>query len=154
MQARWFALLCSGKIQLPDATIMNNRIRIYVRYITHLFTSFRTKRIKTLTDFLSFSDDMAREIGCRPNLGLTMLLGDPHVWLRCMLGPICNAQYRLFGPHANKEEARRVLLTMKWKPLWYNFFELILLYTSALLWLCGIRSCQPHAWCSINERNI
>lgn len=154
MQARWFALLCSGKLQLPDSLIMKNRIHIYNQYITQLFTSYRTMRITTLTDFLSFSDDLAREIGCRPNLGLKMLVWDPYLWLRCMIGPICNAQYRLFGPHAKSKQARYILLTMKWKPLWYNLFELILLYISTLLWFFGIRSCQPHAWCSIHERNI
>jgi dimethylaniline monooxygenase (N-oxide forming) len=154
MQARWFALLCSGKCQLPDAATMNSRICAYVRYITRLFTPFRTKRITTLTDFLSFSDDLAREIGCRPNLGLTMLLFDSSLWLRCMIGPISNAQYRLFGPHANFKQARQVLMKMKWKPIRYNFFELILFYISTLLWFCGIRNCQPHAWCSIHERNI
>jgi dimethylaniline monooxygenase (N-oxide forming) len=154
MQARWFALLCSGKCQLPDAATMNSRIGAYVRYITRLFTPFRTKRITTLTDFLSFSDDLAREIGCRPNLGLTMLLFDSSLWLRCMIGPISNAQYRLFGPHANFKQARQVLMKMKWKPIRYNFFELILFYISTLLWFCGIRNCQPHAWCSIHERNI
>jgi dimethylaniline monooxygenase (N-oxide forming) len=154
MQARWFALLCSNKLQLPDTMIMINRIRSYVRYITHLFTPFRTNRITTLTDFLSFSDDMARDIGCRPNLGLTMLLHDPHQWLRCMIGPISNVQYRLCGPHANPEQARHRLLITKWKPLWYNFFELTLLYISTLLWFFGIRRCQPHASCPIHERNI
>jgi dimethylaniline monooxygenase (N-oxide forming) len=154
MQARWFALLCSDKLQLPDTMIMTNRIRTYVRYITQLFTPFRTKRITTLTDFLSFSDDMARDIGCRPNLDLIMLLRDPHLWLRCMIGPISNIQYRLSGPHANPEQARRRLLAIKWKPLWYNIFELTLLYISTLLWFCGMQCCQPHASCSIHERNI
>ena len=154
MQARWFALLCSGKRHLPDATTMTRRIRLYVRYITRIFTPFRTERITTLTDFLSFSDDLAREIGCRPQLDLTKLLSDPYLWLRCMIGPISNAQYRLSGPHAKSEQARHILLTIKWKPLWYNLFELILLYLSTFLWFCGIRSCQPHAWCSIHERYI
>jgi dimethylaniline monooxygenase (N-oxide forming) len=154
MQARWFALLCSGKCRLPDAMIMTNRIHTYVRYITRLFTPLRTKRITTLTDFLSFSDDLARDIGCRPNLGFKMFFSDPYLWLRCMIGPISNAQYRLCGPHAKPEQARRILLTIKWKPLWYNLFELTLLYISTLLWFCGIRSCQPHAWCAIHERSI
>jgi dimethylaniline monooxygenase (N-oxide forming) len=154
MQARWFALLCSGKIHLPDAATMAKHIRIYVGYIEHLLTPYRTNRITNLTDFLSFSDDIARAIGCRPNLGLSMLLRDPRLWLRCMIGPLSNAQYRLYGPHAQPEQARRILLTLKWKPIWYNLFELILLYTSAFLWYCGIRKCQPHTWCSIHERYI
>ena len=154
MQARWFALLCSGKCQLPDRITMTQRIAIYVRYITRLFTLFRTERITTLTDFLSFSDDLAREISCRPKLGWTTLLSDPYLWLRCMIGPISNAQYRLHGPHANAKQARQILLKMKWKPLWYNLFELILLYISTFFWYCGLSRCQPHAWCAIHERHI
>lgn len=154
MQARWFALLCSGKCRIPDSVIMQQRIASYVRYITRLFTPFRTKRITSLTDFLSFSDDLAREIGCRPRLGLTMLFTDPYLWLRCMIGPISNAQYRLQGPHAHPQQARQILTKIKWKPLWYNFFELALLYLSTLLWYCGIPSCQPHAWSAIHERTM
>ena len=154
MQARWFALLCSGKIHLPDATTMDKHISTYIRYTEQLLTPYRTSRITNLTDFLSFSDDMARAIGCRPNIGLSTLLYDPRLWLRCMIGPLSNAQYRLCGPHAQPEQARHMLLTLKWKPIWYNLFELVLLYTSALLWYCGIRKCQPHTWCPIHERYV
>jgi dimethylaniline monooxygenase (N-oxide forming) len=154
MQARWFALLCSNKIQLPDSTTMVDQIHTYVRYIEYLFTSYRTNRISNLTDFISFSDDMARAIGCRPSFGLKMLLTDPRLWIRCMLGPISNAQYRLCGPHKQTEEARRVLLTLKWNPMFYNVLELALLYISAFLWFCGVRKCKPHTWYPIHEWSI
>ncbi|CAF3564221.1 unnamed protein product [Rotaria socialis] len=154
MQARWFALLCSGKIDLPDTSTMDKYIRTYVRYIENFLTPYRVNRITNLTDFLSFSDDMAWAIGCRPNLDFKMLLRDPYLWLRCMVGPICNAQYRLCGPHAQPAQARRILLTLKWKPLWYNICEFIMLYTSALVWYCGLKSWLPHTWAPIHERHI
>jgi len=154
MQARWFALLCSNKMQLPNSSVMVDQIHTYVRYIEYLLTSYRTDRIASLTDFVSFSDDMAQAIGCRPSFGLKMLLTDPRLWIRCMLGPISNAQYRLCGPHAQPEQARRIILTLKWNPMFYNVLELALLYMSAFLWFCGIRKCKPHAWYPIHEWSI
>jgi hypothetical protein len=92
---------------------MGKHIHTYVRYIKSLLKPYRTERITNLTDFLSFSDDMAWAIDCRPKLGLSMLLRDPYLWLRCMIGPMSDAQYRLCGPHAQPELARHILLTLK-----------------------------------------
>jgi dimethylaniline monooxygenase (N-oxide forming) len=140
MQARWFALLCSNKIHSPDLTTMVEQIDTYIRYIEHVLTPYRTDRITNLTDFISFSDDMAQTMGCRPNLSLKMLFSDPHLWLLCMIGLMSNVQYILCKPHAQPEEARRILLTLKWNPMFYNVGELALLHISAFLWFCGTKN--------------
>lgn len=151
MQARWFALLCSNKAQLPADEVMTDRSRTYVRYIERMLTPYRTDRMPNLTDFISYSDDLARQIGCRPDLGVRTLLSEPRLWLRCMLGPICNAQYRLTGPHKQPEEARRVLRTLKWDPSVVVAMEFAILCLATLLWLCGVRKCKPLTWYPIDE---
>jgi dimethylaniline monooxygenase (N-oxide forming) len=151
MQARWFALLCSNKTRLPDAETMTTLTQIYVRYIENMLTKYRTDRITNLTDFIVYSDDLARQIGCRPDLGHRMLLSEPRLWLRCMLGPMCNAQYRLTGPHAQPSEARRILYTVKCNLGWLNVIEFVLLYFAALLWLCGFRKYKPLTWYPVDE---
>lgn len=151
MQARWYALLTSNKVQLPDNKTLATRAKAYVRYIENMLTPYRTNRITNLTDFISYSDDMARQIGCRPSFGLRMLLTEPRLWIRCMIGPVCNAQYRLVGPHKKPEEARHTIHTLKWTPGLLSYVEMLLLYIGAALWFCGLRKFKPLCWYPIDD---
>ncbi|CAF0769241.1 unnamed protein product [Didymodactylos carnosus] len=147
MQARWFALLCSEKLSLPPKETMYQHSQLYVKYLEEYFTPYRTDRIVNLTDFISYSDDLARLLGCRPNF-VEMFFKQPKLWLKCQLGPMLNAQYRLCGPHANRKQAEEIILQSKW--VYYDFYiyiELFLLFFSSLFYLLfGIKKCKPNIW--------
>ncbi|CAF0838801.1 unnamed protein product [Didymodactylos carnosus] len=150
MQARWYALLCSGTLSLPDRQTMIQHSQTYVKYIEDQLTPYRTNRIVSLTDFVSYSDDIARLIHCRPNF-VKMFFCEPKLWLKCQLGPMMNTHYRLCGPHAQQKEARHIIHTVKWIPNAFNFSQMLMLYTCSLLWFIGVKSCKPNTWYPIHE---
>lgn len=107
MQARWFALLCSGERSLPAPEEMRTVIDADNRRVLAQFPE-DAPRLATLTDFLRILDDIAGFIGCRPPQRL--MLTDRKLWHKLMLGPITGAQFRLRGPGAKPEEARASLM--------------------------------------------
>ncbi|CAF1624052.1 unnamed protein product, partial [Didymodactylos carnosus] len=141
MQARWCALLCSNKVKLPDKETIVRQCKQYVDYLESQFTPYRTDRIVTLVDHVAYSDDISRSIGCRPNM-IKLFFTEPYIWIKCMCGPMMNAQYRLVGPHNKPEQARQVLREAKWiKHI--NLLFLFMLNFYALFWFCGLESCKP-----------
>ncbi|CAF1603326.1 unnamed protein product [Didymodactylos carnosus] len=148
MQARWYALLCSQKLQLPDKETMIQESKIYVKYLEWQLTPYRTNRIVNLTDFLIYSDDLARTIGCRPNL-LKMFFTEPYLSLKCICGPIMSVHYRLTGPNSQPVQARRIIKRVKWIKH-SNFFCLGLSLSHGIFWFCGIQACKPAAWYRIS----
>ena len=145
LQARWFALLCSNKLTLPSKDDMIEQTDKYVQYLQWQLTPYRIQRLGSLTDYLIYSDDLARTIGCRPNFG-QIFFHDPKLWLKLMCGPLMNAQYRLTGPHAKPAQARDILLKAKWvkQP---NVLYFIMLLCYSFFWLVfGVESCKPAAW--------
>ena len=132
---------------------MAKDVRSYVRFLEYKFTTTRTDRITSLTDHHVFCDDMARAIGCRPDLGIRRLLTEPRIWLRCMLGPLSIVQYRLEGPHAHPKEARRMLSAMAWCPdMIVTVGELFFFYLSFILWwVFRIKKFRPLTWYPIKE---
>jgi len=145
LQARWIALLCSKKLTLPNKSQMIEQITKYVKYLEWQLTPYRVNRLTGLTDFLIYSDDLARTIGCRPNF-TRIFFQQPKLWLKLMCGPLINAQYRLTGPHAKPKQAKEILLRAKWvkQP---NVLYFIMLICYAFFWLVfGIESCKPAAW--------
>ncbi|CAF2955603.1 unnamed protein product, partial [Rotaria sp. Silwood2] len=145
LQARWFALLCSNKLKLPTKSDMLKQISKYVEYLKWQLTSYRVNRITSLTDYLIYSDDLSRTIGCRPNF-TRIFFTEPTLWLKLMCGPLLNAHYRLTGPHAKPTQSKNIILKAKWikQPNILYFFMLI---CYAFFWLIfGIESCKPAAW--------
>ncbi|CAF1529700.1 unnamed protein product [Adineta ricciae] len=151
MQARWFAQLCSGNIKLPSRETMIEHSKIYVKYIENQLTSYRTNRIVNLTDHLVYSDDMARLISCRPNF-LKMFFCEPKLWIRCQMGPIMMAHYRLCGPHAKPAEARRIIHKIKWVHGLPEILQFIMIFIHFLFYYFGgIKRCKPNAWYPVTE---
>jgi len=154
MQARWYAQLCSGNVQLVDKETMIKHSEIYVKYIENLFTPYRTNRIVNLTDHVMYGDDISRLIGCRPNF-VRMFFTDPKLWLKCQMGVIMNAQYRLCGPHARPIEARRIIDKTRWVGSGINFIQLAMLYVFSIFWFCfGFKSCKPDCWYPVHEASV
>ncbi|KAK2175479.1 hypothetical protein NP493_729g01004 [Ridgeia piscesae] len=66
--------------------------------------------------WLPYLDELAREIGCRPNLARLMLI-DPTLAMSCYFGPAAAYQFRLEGP-GKWTEARETVLTT-WERIYY-----------------------------------
>lgn len=103
LQARYFALLCSNRRRLPEdleaRTVEENRAE--ERMIQG------DASIKTLVQYPYYSDDMAALIGCRPSR--RTLLKDPALAYKLYFGSKLPLRYRLDGPHARPEMAKRVI---------------------------------------------
>eukprot|EP00606_Chrysophyceae_sp_TOSAG23-5_P000682 GSChrysophyteH2.ASY1.ANO1.1653.1 assembled CDS len=62
------------------------------------------KRVKGLVDFQLYTDSLADQIGCMPKLR-ELFFTNISVWCKIMFGPFTMHQYRLYGPHSNRERA-------------------------------------------------
>lgn len=107
LQARYFALLQSGKLALPPEAEMRRSIDQLTRFRGHYFRAVQG-RLDYLVDYTSFSDDLAERIGCKPSL--TALRRESSAFRRRFFAaPFVAAQYRLVGPHAKPAIARTVI---------------------------------------------
>jgi len=107
LQARWFALLQGGELQLPSPEAMKTSIK--QREIAHgkLFRPVHD-RLGHLVDHTEFCDELAEQIGCKPRQ--SDLRKESRAFrFRFHAGPFVAAQYRLTGPGAKPELARRVI---------------------------------------------
>jgi dimethylaniline monooxygenase (N-oxide forming) len=102
MQARWFTATLDGATDEPGA-------RMPVRLQVDRPPALRElgDRLPTLVDFSSYMDELAELVGCKPTT--TRIGFRPGLLARLYFAPFCSAQYRLVGPHAEPETARRVL---------------------------------------------
>ncbi len=101
LQARWWALLVSGKRRLPEPAWM----RAHARALRHNGRRFHQPTRTTPC----FAYSIARqEIGCEPDL-FRLFLTDRRLWFAVLLGPVCAAHFRLRGPHATPDTARAQL---------------------------------------------
>ena len=101
LQARWWALVVSGKRELPAPAEMRRHIRTLRHHGRRFHQPTRTTPC--------FAYSIARqEIGCEPDL-FRLFLTDRRLWYAVLLGPICAAHFRLRGPHATPDTARAQL---------------------------------------------
>ncbi|MEM7341783.1 MAG: FAD-dependent oxidoreductase [Actinomycetota bacterium] len=101
LQARWWALVVSGKRSLPTAEVMAASSAQMRRRGRNFHQPTRTTPC--------FAYSVARqEIGCEPDL-FRLFLTDRALWLAVFLGPVCAANFRLRGPRAKPDEARAQL---------------------------------------------
>jgi len=107
LQARWFARLLSGAAELPSPSEMQAEIEGAREFRRRHFRAHR-ERLEELVDFTSVCDALARQIGCLPTR--QALAGESRRFRRRFFaGPFVAAQYRLRGPHARPELARRTI---------------------------------------------
>jgi dimethylaniline monooxygenase (N-oxide forming) len=107
LQARWFALLVSERLTLPDADEMRGSIARWARFRAHMFRAV-PERPEQLVDYTPFCDELAARIGCKPTLDAVEREGFAFR-LRFFAAPFVAAQYRLVGPHAKPELARTLI---------------------------------------------
>ena len=110
MQARFFALLCSGEKTLPEpaeferVTCMDRAS--YLEQFEH-----NAHRVRSLVDYHRYMDGMASLIGCEPPLWEYFFLHF-RIWLRIMYGATQATQFRLRGPGSKESLAREFLMRL------------------------------------------
>ncbi|XP_054708613.1 flavin-containing monooxygenase 5-like [Uloborus diversus] len=109
MQCRWTARIMSGHLNLPPKEQMYADIRKREEFIRKRFVD--SPRHTLQVDFIGYQDELAEEIGAKPNL-LKLALTDPKLFWAVFFGPSLPYQYRLQGPHT-WEGARDAILTYK-----------------------------------------
>ncbi|XP_069497359.1 dimethylaniline monooxygenase [N-oxide-forming] 2-like [Ambystoma mexicanum] len=106
LQARWAVRVFKGMVHLPSSSCMINYI--------HRMKEERAKWFGTgksqipISDYISYLDEVADEIGVRPSLSL--FLNDFKLATKVFFGPCTPYQYRLTGPGVWKG-ARQAILT-------------------------------------------
>jgi dimethylaniline monooxygenase (N-oxide forming) len=103
MQSRYFAQLCSKKMQLPFN--LDDRILKEKKWEDRM-TQFSPKRTESIPSQILLLDSMATEIGCLPPW--YKLLLRPVLAYRLYFFPLNPACYRLVGPHSSPD-AQNVL---------------------------------------------
>lgn len=107
MQARLFALICTGVRELPTAGDME---KIAISDRTKYLEQFEhnAMRIQSLIDYHTYMDDLAGLIGCKPPFWKYFFV-HPRLWLRIVYGATQATQFRLQGP-GNKEALAQEIL--------------------------------------------
>jgi hypothetical protein len=105
MQARYFAMLCSGKHRLPAD--VRERIDAEKAW-EEAFTELSPSHTEAIPSQSLFQDGIAREIGALPSLW--QIMRSPRLFARYWFYPANHAFYRLVGPHAQPDIARKELL--------------------------------------------
>ncbi|CAB1332002.1 unnamed protein product, partial [Coregonus sp. 'balchen'] len=107
MQARWATQVFKGLLTLPSEEAMLQDIKRDTSTLQNRFSCLERHPLQV--DHIPYMDSMAEDLGVRPNL-LGLLLMEPGVGLRVLLGPCTPYQYRLRGP-GKWDGARQAILT-------------------------------------------
>ncbi|MGK7951599.1 MAG: flavin-containing monooxygenase [Xenococcaceae cyanobacterium] len=108
MQARLFALICTGERTLPAPAEME-RVTCVDRSAWLEQFEHNAHRIRSLVDYRRYMDDMASVIGCEPPLWKYFFL-HPRVWRHIVFGGTQATQFRLRGPGNKESLAQKLLL--------------------------------------------
>ena len=107
MQARFFAMICTGERTLPAPAEMEKLISkdeaAWLKQFEH-----NARRIRSLVDYFIYMNNMASLIGCEPPLWKYFFLHH-HLWRRMVLGVTQGIQFRLRGPGKKTSLAREML---------------------------------------------
>lgn len=106
LQARYFALLCSGTKTLPEPAALRRLIEKDRQSEERSF--YTRKDLETLCSYTPYMDSVAELIGCRPRIRDYVF--EPKVAYHLLCGSNIASTYRLRGPHAQPELAERVML--------------------------------------------
>ena len=106
LQARYFALLCSGTKRLPEPAALRRLIAKDRHSEERSF--YARKSLETLCSYTPYMESVAELIGCRPRIRDHVF--EPRVAYHLLCGSNIASTYRLRGPHAQPELAKRVML--------------------------------------------
>lgn len=95
-QGRWYALVMNGKRKLPTKDAMLKDIKEKEDQLSRRYVD--SPRHTVQVDYISYLDELAEEIGCKPKLH-KLFFTDPKLFWILFIGPSIPYQYRLRGPH-------------------------------------------------------
>ncbi|KAM4574138.1 flavin-containing monooxygenase 5-like isoform 1-T3 [Fundulus diaphanus] len=95
MQARWATRVFKGCIKLPTLGGMQRDIQSKKEDMAKRYVSSQRHTIQV--DYIDYMDEIADLVGVRPRIS-RLLLTDPRLGLKLLLGPCTPYQYRLKGP--------------------------------------------------------
>ncbi|KAJ3156111.1 Cyclopentanone 1,2-monooxygenase (CPMO) [Geranomyces michiganensis] len=98
MQARWVARVFSGTSTLPTASEMRDRVDL--EWTEHQKRYVPKERHTIEVEFVTYMDDLATEIGCKPDVWRVVKARELTLAAQILFGPTVPAQYRLEGPGA------------------------------------------------------
>ncbi|XP_013400165.1 dimethylaniline monooxygenase [N-oxide-forming] 5 [Lingula anatina] len=109
LQCRWATRMFKGLCKLPskDAMLADMQRKHDVmakRYV-------QTQRHTIEVDWILYMDELARHVGCKPNL-VKLFLTDPVLAWAVLTGPCVPYQYRLMGPKPWEGAREAILSTM------------------------------------------
>lgn len=142
MQARYFALLCSGKKKLPDRFRLKRLIERQDSYENAVFHG--NPELRTLVHYNQYMLDFAKVIGCSP--WRPAVFRDPLLAYRLFCGSQMPHVFRLFGPHSDHETARRIIFS---QPIAFSvravLLALAVIGVSRVLIALGLMEPDPEA---------
>ncbi|XP_063282229.1 dimethylaniline monooxygenase [N-oxide-forming] 2-like [Pelobates fuscus] len=109
LQARWLTRIIKGTCRYPSLKEVLGDIAKRKETFTKRFGTTRENRLQV--DFIEYLDDLAVDIGVKPNI-CQLFLTDPILALELFFGPCTPVQYRLTGP-GKWNQARKQILTTR-----------------------------------------
>tara|TARA_R110001606_G_scaffold26447_4_gene85365 strand:- start:3038 stop:4687 length:1650 start_codon:yes stop_codon:yes gene_type:complete len=152
MQARLFALVCAGQIQLPSSATMQDEAA-QDRAEKEAGFLLNIERMPYLVDYTSYMDDIARTIDCNPIA--KELIKDPRLLYKFFCAHFMPVQYRLRGPGAKPETAKQqIRAQIVAYPSIYLVFNVIYLAFSQLMFRLGAKSFRPHLHVDFTQHKL
>ncbi|SOJ52496.1 Phenylacetone monooxygenase [Mycobacterium simulans] len=108
MQARYFALLCSGKLELPSDVI--DRIKADKAW-EEKWTELSPRHSEAVPSLVLFLDSIAKDIGCMPTC--EQLVDEPELLVKLWFHSFNQLCYRIVGPHSMRGDAKKSLMNEK-----------------------------------------
>ena len=142
MQSRYFVAHLSNELQLPNEDNMK-AIALYDQQQWEWRFGWDAKRVKGLVDFQLYTDSLAKDLGCMPNL-THLFFTNVYIWYKLMFGPFTMHQYRLYGPHSNPERALEVYAKQPVGDFMETAITLCFLLFAKLVYLLGFEKFKPN----------
>ncbi|GBN05605.1 Dimethylaniline monooxygenase [N-oxide-forming] 2 [Araneus ventricosus] len=106
-QVRWAVQVFAGKCKPPSIKVMFKEVND--RYNKNLKRYAPSEKMSLRIDYIQYCDDIASEIGAKPNL-VKMFFTDRRLVFKLIFGPSLSYQYRLQEPHS-WDGAREAIMT-------------------------------------------
>ncbi len=105
MQSRYFAMLCSNQLQLPDKAELASLTQKQARFEEQMYC--KNPALQSLVHYSTYMHDFARIIGCSPWQKATFL--NPRLLYNVWFGSQLPYLYRLYGPHSSPQQAKQII---------------------------------------------
>ncbi|XP_060588657.1 flavin-containing monooxygenase 5-like [Ruditapes philippinarum] len=113
-QARWAAHVFAGRSQLPTNAKRLDAVEKWREFVKQKYVD--SPRYTTQIYFIQYIDEVAKFIGCRPNLW-KLFFKDINLWSKVVFNPATPPQWRLEGP--GKWEGARNAISRVEEKTWY-----------------------------------